>query len=169
MCDCVNIAGMLEDGPDIDPRRLIEILGLRPHPEGGHYRRVHAAAAEVERNGRLRPVATAIHYLLQRGEYSRWHRVDADETWQWQQGDALALLQFDAAKKRLSRTRLGAGDGETTTCTVSAGVWQAAWPLGGHALVACTVRPGFVWEGFELLDAEDPVAAELLRLDALHP
>lgn len=98
------------------------------------------------------------------------HRVDADEAWRWRQGDALELLQFDASAGRLSRTRIGPGaDDAVPACTVPAGVWQAARPLGAHALVVCTVRPGFVWEGFEMLDPDGAVAGELRRLGALHP
>ncbi|HRN62460.1 MAG TPA: cupin domain-containing protein, partial [Luteimonas sp.] len=102
---------------------------------------------------------------------SRWHRVDADEAWHWQQGGALELLQFDAAGGKLSRTRLGpsAGGERALSCIVPAGTWQSAIAADEAVLVTCTVAPGFVWEGFELLDAASEVAWELARLGALHP
>lgn len=150
-----------------DARRLIDELGLEPHPEGGHFRRFHASGIEVECNGRRRPAMTAIHYLLQGGERSRWHRVDADEAWHWQQGDALELLQFDEATRSLAKIRLDPGG--DATGIVAAGTWQSARPLGGHVLVVCTVSPGFVWEGFELLDPDSALAAELLHVETLHP
>ncbi len=152
-----------------DARRLIADLGLEPHPEGGHFRRFHASAAEVECNGRRRPGMTAIHYLLQRGERSQWHRVDADEAWHWQQGDALALLQFDASTGSFFRIRLGQDEGMARSHIVPAGNWQSAMPLGDHALAICTVAPGFVWEGFELLDPDSALAKELRRAETLHP
>ena len=55
---------------DETTRALIERHGLAPHPEGGHYRRVHASACEVEVHGRRRPAMTAIRYLLAPGEAS---------------------------------------------------------------------------------------------------
>lgn len=154
--------------PAIDGQRLIEALGLEPHPEGGHFRRFHASLAEVECDGRRRPAMTAIHYLLSAGQYSRWHRVDADEAWHWQQGDPLELLQFDAATARLSCIRLGPADRDAQPCCiVPAGTWQAARPLGDFALVVCTVSPGFVWEGFEWLPDDGDVVDALRRLRVL--
>ena len=154
----------------IEARRLIDRLALEPHPEGGHYRRIHASSIEVESNGRRRPAMTAIEYLLARGERSSWHRIDADEAWHWQQGDALELSCFDATEGAFTRMRLGpATHGGAMTCIVPANAWQSARPLGDHALVVCTVAPGFVWEGFELPDPTGELARELRRLDALHP
>ncbi|MBP6797330.1 MAG: cupin domain-containing protein [Luteimonas sp.] len=151
-------------------RLLIERHGLQPHPEGGHYRRVHASGVEVEASGRRRPAMTAIRYLLAAGERSAWHRVDADEAWHWQQGGTLDLRQFEASTGALSRTRLGPpAEGGQVSCIVPAGAWQSAFAPDDAVLVMCTVAPGFVWEGFELLDAASDVARELARLGALHP
>jgi predicted cupin superfamily sugar epimerase len=44
---------------------------------------------------------------------------------------------------------------------VRAGRWQAARPLAAYTLVACTVAPGFVWEGFALLDPSSDVTLAL--------
>lgn len=142
---------------------LITRLGLAPHPEGGHFRRVYASARRIQE----RPALTAIQYLLMRGEQSRWHRVDADECWHWQQGGTLELRLFDPHEDRLHLRRLGAaGGGDEPMVIVPAGWWQAARPLGDYTLVACTVSPGFVWEGFTLLDEGDPVAVRLRALRA---
>jgi len=154
---------------DDSARKLIETLRLEPHPEGGRYRRIHASTVEVEANGHRRPAMTAIHYLLAAGECSRWHRVDADEAWHWQQGGVLELWQFDAGRGALARTRLGPWpDGDGVSCIVPAGMWQSAHARGEAALVVCTVAPGFVWEGFELLPDDGDAARELRRLGALH-
>lgn len=134
---------------------LITRLGLAPHPEGGHFRRCYASALHT--GGR--PAVTAIHYLLVRGERSHWHRVDADECWHWQQGGTLELRMLDPHGRSLHVCRLGGAEaGETPMQIVPAGWWQSARPLENFSLVACTVSPGFVWEGFELLAADDPLA-----------
>ena len=149
---------------------LIQTFALVPHPEGGHYRRIHASTVEVEVNGCRRPAMTAIHYLLAAGQRSRWHRVDGDECWQWQQGSALELLRYDQASGHFSRTLVGPGrEANGAACIVPAGCWQSARVHEDYALVTCTVAPGFVWEGFELLDPVSPLARELQRLEALHP
>jgi len=154
---------------DETTRTLIARHRLEPHPEGGHYRRTHASAVEVEANGHRRPAMTAILYLLEAAGRSAWHRVDADEAWHWQQGGALELLQFDAQSGALSSARLGPPPEGRASCIVPAGTWQSAFAPDEAVLVTCTVAPGFVWEGFELLDAAGDVARRLARLGALHP
>ena len=149
---------------------LIRELELAPHPEGGHYRRTYDSDRFVDAGGQQRPVMTAIRFLLVRGEASRWHRIDADEAWHWQEGDALELLQFDPEGRELKRTTLGASAlGLPSMQVVPAGVWQSARPTREYAPVARTVSPGFDWDGFELLDEAGAVAQELSRLGALHP
>lgn len=141
---------------------LIARLGLEPHPEGGHYRRIYASAA----SGEGRPAVTGIRFLLAAGEASRWHRVDGDECWHWQQGAGLELLTLDP-RGGLQRQRLGPeAPGVEPMRVVPSGVWQAARPLGEFALVACTVSPGFAWSGFELMAGDDPRAAPLREAGA---
>lgn len=66
---------------------VIAVLGLLPHPEGGHYRETFRDGAT--REGRA--LSTAIYFLLEAGVVSRWHRVDAVETWHWYGGAPLDL------------------------------------------------------------------------------
>jgi predicted cupin superfamily sugar epimerase len=137
---------------------LIARLDLKPHPEGGHYRRIYESS--TRNNGR--PAVTGIRFLLAAGEASRWHRVDGDECWHWQQGGVLELLTFDERGGGLQRQLLGSDTADIQPMrVVPAGVWQAARPLGEFTLVACTVSPGFAWEGFQLMASDDPSAASL--------
>ncbi|KLB45630.1 cupin domain-containing protein [Xanthomonas euvesicatoria] len=143
---------------------LIRSLDLAPHPEGGHYRRVHASARQVTDNGQTRPAMTAIRFLLSAGECSAWHRVDAEETWHWQLGDALELLIYDTCTEQVQRVIVDAAERGEPMHVVPAGCWQAARSLGDFTLAGCTVSPGFVWEGFALLDKASPLAARLATL-----
>ncbi|MGA9320515.1 MAG: cupin domain-containing protein, partial [Xanthobacteraceae bacterium] len=78
---------------------IIQLLGLEPHPEGGHYRQTFRDSplpyppplAGEGRVGVTRAASTAIYFLLARGERSHWHRVDATEIWHWHAGAPLAL------------------------------------------------------------------------------
>ncbi|GAE50216.1 cupin domain-containing protein [Xanthomonas arboricola] len=144
---------------------LIRSLELAPHPEGGHFRRVYASARQVTDGSQPRPALTAIRFLLAAGECSAWHRVDAEESWHWQQGDALELSIYDEASGQLQRLILDAAERGEPMHVVPAGCWQAARSLGDFTLVGCTVSPGFVWEGFALLDGASPLAAHLASLD----
>ena len=141
---------------------LIETLELAPHPEGGHYRRVYESAKQVESNGVLRPAVTSIQFLLTEGVGSRWHRVDAAEVWDWQEGSAIELLMYDASAQALSRAQLDtSARGGQLLQVVPAGIWQSARTHGDYSLVNCSVTPGFVWSGLEMLDERSPLANEL--------
>jgi predicted cupin superfamily sugar epimerase len=141
---------------------LIDTLQLAPHPEGGHYRRVYESTKQVETNGVLRPAVTSIQFLLTEGVGSRWHRVDAAEVWDWQEGSAIELLMYDAAARTLSRAQLDTSvRGGHLLQVVPAGIWQSARTHGDYSLVNCSVTPGFVWSGLEMLDEQSPLADEL--------
>lgn len=129
---------------------VIALLGLQPHPEGGHYR-------ETFRDGAPGPdkraASTAIYFLLRAGEVSRWHRVDATEIWHWHAGAPLLLTVV--AEGGRSECRLGddLAAGERPQGIVPARAWQQAASLGDWTLVGCTVAPGFEFAGFELAPA----------------
>lgn len=129
--------------PDADA--VIALLGLEPHPEGGSFRETFRDADMV--HGRA--AGTAIYYLLQAGERSHWHRVDAAEIWHHYAGAALRL--------RIGTGEVILGDdllsGQRPQAVVPRGVWQSAECLGAWSLVGCTVAPGFAFEGFELAPA----------------
>lgn len=133
----------------MDASDLIERLGMRPHPEGGHYAETWRAPAGASGE---RPVGSAILYLLAAGERSHWHRVDAAEIWQYASGGPLELRIWADGDAAVTTVRLGdpARDGDTPQAVVPAGAWQAARPLGPWTLVGCIVTPAFEFDGFEL-------------------
>jgi uncharacterized protein len=130
-------------------RTVVDRFGMAAHPEGGWYVETWRAAAAAGE----RPVASAILFLLAAGEASHWHRVDADELWQYSAGDALELLIApERGGAGIERHRLGADvtSGDEVQVVVPAGAWQAARPLGAWTLVGCVVAPAFTFDGFEL-------------------
>jgi predicted cupin superfamily sugar epimerase len=133
--------------PALAGAAVIAALDLRPHPEGGHFRETWRDAPADGGRG----AGTAILFLLQAGERSHWHRVDAAEIWLWQAGAPLAL-QLSADSRRIEQQRLGpaAGAGESLQAVVPAGVWQAAVSLGAWSLASCVVAPAFDFAGFTL-------------------
>lgn len=126
----------------MDARALIDRLGLSPHPEGGWYRETWRGPEGPDG----RATGTLIHFLLEAGQRSHWHRVDASELWLWQAGGPLEL--------RIGADRLILGPdlaaGQTLQGIVPPHAWQAARPLAGFALVSCAVCPGFDFSGFTL-------------------
>jgi hypothetical protein len=128
---------------------IIRMLGLRPHPEGGHF-------TETHRDDRAagRAHSTAIYFLLARGERSHWHRVDATEVWHYYAGAALRLETAASsndpsnasrwvptsppanARKRSSRRTSGRQPRASVT-----GLWWAARSPRVSTLRASSSRP----------------------------
>lgn len=126
----------------IDPGTIIATLGMVPHPEGGHYVETYRAPCPAGE----RPACTAIYFLLVAGERSRWHRVDAVETWLWHAGSPLGLAigSLDVTLgPELAR-------GQRPQAVVPEGAWQSAESRGAWTLVSCVVAPGFSFAGLEL-------------------
>ncbi|SMH59716.1 cupin domain-containing protein [Azospirillum agricola] len=129
-----------------DADRLIALLGLQRHPEGGFYVETYRAPAEG------RGAVTAIYFLLKAGERSHWHKVDAVEIWLWHGGAPLELSIHDEAAPgtRVHRLGMDLAAGERPQAVVPVGAWQSARSLGDWSLVSCTVAPAFEFAGFTL-------------------
>ena len=132
--------------PGLAAQAVIAALGLLPHPEGGHYRETWRDSPADGARG----AGTAILFLLAAGERSHWHRVDAAEAWHWHAGAPLALRVSNGTAQRTCRLGPDLGAGESLFALVPRGEWQAAESLGAWSLVACTVSPAFLFQGFEM-------------------
>ena len=119
---------------------IIDTLGLKPHPEGGHY--VETWRDKPEDGGR--GAGTAIYYL-------GWHRVDATEIWHWYAGGPM-VLTLSPNGHDATAVHLGPeiAMGQRPQVIVPVGVWQTAESLGVWTLIGCTVSPAFQFEGFEM-------------------
>ncbi len=125
-------------------------LGLTPHPEGGWFRQTWASKVEVDLpDGRRRPTATLIWFLLPAGESSAWHRVASDEIWLAHTGAVSLEFGGSEASPLAVDTRVVSTTAEGQVL-VPAGTWQRTLPSDEDALVSCLVSPGFDFEDFEL-------------------
>lgn len=132
---------------DLTAADIIARLGLKPHPEGGHYRETFRDA-NLDASGRSR--STAIYFLLARGERSHWHRIDAVEIWHYYAGAPLTLRIAGDGGERSVRLGADLAAGEQPQAIVPPHAWQAAEATGDWTLVGCTVAPGFDFAKFEL-------------------
>ncbi|WP_170330796.1 cupin domain-containing protein [Ruegeria arenilitoris] len=128
---------------------IIDHLGLQQHPEGGWFKETWRADNEGRATG------TCIYFLLQEGESSHWHRVDATEIWLYHSGAPLILSLSETdqgpATEYLLSPDLSQG---APQLIVPKGHWQAARTTGDYTLVSCTVSPGFEFDGFELAEPD---------------
>lgn len=137
---------------------VAEQLDLAPHPEGGWYRetwRSPVSLRPADYDG-PRSAATAIYFLLQPGEQSRWHVVRSDELWLWHSGGPLVLQIGGTDDEPAAEAVIVLGDGLTAghrpQAVVPGGVWQrAASAADVPVLVSCVVVPGFDFADFRVL------------------
>lgn len=142
---------------------LIRTLQLAPHPEGGFYRETWRSPRHVVTERGQRSALTTIYFLLAANSFSAWHRVHSDEVWHFYEGEPLELLLAPPDFSSLRRQVLGAARLPVEpVLTVPADWWQAARPLGTHALCGCTVAPGFEFADFAFLRGY-PASIEGLR------
>ena len=159
----------LAESPTLSPREVILRYGLRPHPEGGHFREVYRSARRLSAlpgDSRERAAVTAIYFLLSGGEFSAFHRVRSDELWIHLAGAPLELVLLEKGPR--SHRLAPAGGKDTPLVAVPAGVLQAARSFGEWTLVTCVVAPGFDFADFEMPSQEDllkiyPTHSDLIR------
>jgi uncharacterized protein len=136
---------------------VAEQLDLEPHPEGGWYRETWRSAVSCAPAGYpgTRRTATAIYFLLQPGERSRWHVVRSDELWLWHSGGPLTLRLGGTGDNPQDGNEVTLGShllaGQQPQVLIPGGTWQSAEPAAGEpVLVSCVVSPGFDFADFRL-------------------
>ena len=127
-------------------KEIIAALGMERHPEGGWY--IQTFRDDQQTEGRAR--STAIYYLLENGERSHWHRIDAIEIWHYYAGAPIELKLCEKADIQTHILGPDIGAGQRPQVIVPIHRWQSATSLGDWTLVGCTVAPGFEFESFEL-------------------
>ena len=144
--------------------QLIQKYNLEPHPEGGWYKQTYKSNEEIaesalpERFGANRFFSTAIYFLLEKGNFSAFHRIKSDECWHFYAGDALLIYIIEQTGE-LKVISLGNDleKGQSFQYVVPANCWFASRPapISEYCFVGCTVSPGFEFEDFELADATE--------------
>ena len=150
--------------PTLSP--LVDLLKLKPHPEGGWYRECWRTRQEIPHGALGRPytgprsAATGVHFLLHPGERSDWHLVLSDELWIWQSGSPIAVTLGGTGERPVAGETMLLGmdvaAGQQPAALVPGGVWQMAGPVGEEpAFATCIVSPGFDFADFRLEPTED--------------
>lgn len=126
----------------------VEKLLLLPHPEGGYYRETYRSEEMCETKRGIRPVATAIYFLLGKDNFSAFHRIKSDELWHFHAGDPLEVFEIDQNGELIVHL---IGKDVFQTC-IKANSWFASRTRKGgeYSLVSCTVSPGFDFKDFEM-------------------
>ena len=135
------------------------------HPEGGQFQEVFRSNVVVTTDTGLRRSAlTHIHYSLEEGEVSRFHRFKSDEVWNLYKGAGIRIHTWSDNASPPVCTELSAH--VNVFChVVPAGTWQAAEPISGAVLVGCSVGPGFDFADFEIIEPESERARLIQSFD----
>lgn len=141
---------------------FIKQYDLQPHPEGGWYKQTYKSkelipsAALPDRFDGERVFSTAIYFLLEKGNFSAFHKIKSDECWHFYAGDPLHVYIIDE-NGALKTVTLGndRGEGQVFQYVVPANCWSASCPAPGseYCFVGCTVAPGFEFDDLELANA----------------
>lgn len=146
---------------EIQFKRIKEIItkySLIQHPEGGWYKQTFQSEDLVKVQGEsnkryndeTRTAGTSIIYLLPHKEFSSWHTLQSDETWNFHAGSALILRILNPKTKKLKTIILGYEQG-LLQYTIKAGYVFSAESTGVFSLCGCVVTPGFDFKDFKLL------------------
>jgi predicted cupin superfamily sugar epimerase len=137
----------------------INSLNLLPHPEGGYYKETYRSSGKIKDSSLPtnfignRAFSTAIYFLLEKGNFSAFHRIKSDELWHFYDGDPIAIHVINN-NGILTTHMLGKqpDKGIFPQITIPANSWFASESIGNYSLAGCTVSPGFDFNDFEMAD-----------------
>ena len=139
----------------------IDELELLPHPEGGYFKEVYRSSEEID-SGALpsrfkgnRSFCTSIYFLLEKGQFSAFHRIKSDETWHYYDGDPLTIYVINSqGKLDLFKLGLDPKNNFLPQVIIPANCWFASKSNGDFTLVGCTVSPGFDFHDFTMANRD---------------
>lgn len=148
-----------------DAKYYIHKLELQKHPEGGWFKEIYRSQEIIEQgifNKRFsgdRNISTSIYFLLEKGQFSAFHRIKSDEIWHFYDGGMTKIYSI-SPKGELTIHKLGLNieNGELPQIIIPGGEYFAAEPSTDFTLVGCTVAPGFDFEDFEMPSKQELVA-----------
>lgn len=154
----------------------IKHLQLTGHMEGGYYGEVYRSSLLFAKDNLpkifsgSRHASTHIYFLLQKDQFSAFHRIRSDELWHFYAGGPLIVYEIEEDGKMKEHV-LGNDprSGQSLFCVINAGNWFASKIKEGgeYALVGCTVSPGFDFADFEMAKKEELLIKYLQHKDVI--
>jgi len=134
---------------------LIEHLQLQPHPEGGYFKETYRSNDFIETKHGSRNLMTAIYFLVEGNNVSKFHRIKSDEHWFFHEGNGLDIHVIHPDGTHFCQSlgnRMEFGERQQFTVPANAIFGSCVKNGEGYALVSCVVAPGFDFQDFELFD-----------------
>lgn len=150
-------------------------MNLEPlQGEGGYFRRTYCSHQTAEYRNAVKPIVSAIYYLITLEDFSALHLLQRDEIFHFYAGDSIEFIKIVGGKLETIAFGNDIENGEVPQVVVEGGVWQAlrisekSKSKNGWALVGTTVSPAFEFDDFlignrETLKKEFPKLAETIH------
>ncbi len=140
---------------------LKEKLDLKNHPEGGYFKETYRSTEKIggDRISEFpsgRSFWTAIYYLLEGKQVSKFHRIKSDETWHFYEGTpaTIHIIHPDGLyEARYLGSNLDSGNEYQHVVPANSWFGVSIDDTDGYLLAGCTVAPGFDFNDFEMGDA----------------
>lgn len=138
----------------------IEKLGLVAHPEGGYYASTYRSPLNTVTQGKSRPLATSIYFLLGIEDVSHFHQLKSDELWYFHDGNPLDVIMIlDTGELVVETLGLDLDKGQKPQLLVPGGAifGSSMHQEGEHdfSLVGCVVSFGFDFDDFKLFSRNE--------------
>lgn len=137
----------------------IDEIGLIKHPEGGFYKEVYRSEEDINEsslNHRFpskRNISSSIYFLLEKGDFSAFHKIKSDEIWHFYDGDMIEIYSISPdGDLTINKLGLDLANNESPQLCIPHGYLFAARTSGDYTLVGCTVAPAFDFSDFEMPD-----------------
>ncbi len=159
----------------MNAKEVISQMKLEPLPgEGGFFRRTYCSSQTAEYRNAVKPIVSAIYYLITPEDFSALHLLQRDEIFHFYAGDSIEFIKIIDGKLETIAFGNDIANGEIPQVVVEGGVWQAlrisenSKSKNGWALVGTTVSPAFEYDDFlignrEALKKEFPRLAETIH------
>jgi len=157
----------------MNAKQVIELMKLEPlQGEGGFFRRTYCSAQTAEYRNAVKPIVSAIYYLITPEDFSALHLLQRDEIFHFYAGDSIEFIQIKDGKLETIVFGNNVENGEVPQVVVEGGVWQAlrisenSKTKNGWALVGTTVSPAFEYDDF-LVGKRDQLNREFPHLSSV--
>lgn len=159
-------------GVIMDNSGLVQALNLEPHPEGGFFRRSYESNTICQPDQGERLTGSAIYYLLDKQDFSSWHRIQSDELWHHYMGSAFRIRIINPQTQCIEQKVVGSpfdNPGSEFQQLVPKNHWFSAELVDKttFGLAGCSLSPAFHFDDFELADesllSEFPALADEIR------
>ena len=110
------------------------------HPEGGYYVEIFKTR-----------YVSHIYFLLEKHQYSHWHRISKNETLHFYSGSPL-IIYTSKNGKEYQTNKIGSKN--NFIFNIKKNTWFAMKSSGPYSLIGCTVAPAFEFKDLELAPKE---------------